>query len=94
MAEDPVLAKPPGACCLKGAIHDGEPEGECITVAGVETYVSAAKENANGNIVLYFPDIFALFKNGRLVMDSIACAGYQVLGLDYFQGVSFLKRND
>ncbi len=36
---------------------------------------------------LYFPDVWGLFKNGNLVVDSFADAGYMVFGLDYFQGV-------
>jgi hypothetical protein len=37
---------------------------------------------------LYFPDVFGFFPNGLLVMDGFADAGYTVLGLDYFRGVS------
>jgi hypothetical protein len=89
MAEDPYLAKPCGTCCLKSAVYDGEPHGSIVTIAGVETYISLPEENkANGNILFYFPDIFAFTKNGLLLMDSFACAGYLVLSLDYFRGVS------
>ncbi|KAK5174344.1 uncharacterized protein LTR77_001424 [Saxophila tyrrhenica] len=84
---DPVIAKPPGDCCLEGTIHDGEPRGITTTIADVETYiVEPPKEKANGNILLYFPDVFGFFTNGFLIMDGFADAGYLTLGLDYFRG--------
>jgi hypothetical protein len=86
------LAKPSGACCLKGSIHEGEPRGRMDTIAGIETYISAPpQEKANGHILLYFPDVWGLFNNGLLIMDGFADAGYLVFGLDYFRGVSFLR---
>ena len=87
-SSDTYLAKPSGSCCLKGTIHEGESRGTWETFADVETYVSKPKpEKANGNILLYFPDVWGMFPNGLLVMDAFADAGYLVLGLDYFRGV-------
>lgn len=86
---DPVLAKPSGPCCLTGSIHKGESRGKYITVADVETYI-AEPQKPNGHILLYFPDVWGMFPNGLLVMDSFADAGYLVLGIDYFRGVSTL----
>lgn len=81
------LAKPPGDCCLKGSLHDGEPRGTIETVEGIETYVvHPPAGKSNGNIVLYFPDVWGFFKNGFLVMDGFAEAGYLTVGLDYFRG--------
>ncbi|KAJ6444966.1 short-chain dehydrogenase reductase sdr [Purpureocillium lavendulum] len=81
------LARPPGDCCTKGCIHEGQPRGEYETIAGVETYiVQPPADRANGHIVLYLADVFGLYTNGLLVMDSFANAGYLVLGLDYFCG--------
>ncbi|MAD83204.1 MAG: hypothetical protein CL912_09575 [Deltaproteobacteria bacterium] len=86
--EDAYLAKPSGMCCLKGSLHEGTPRGEMVTIAGVETYtVAPPKENANGHILLYFPDVWGLFNNGLLIMDGFADDGFLVLGLDYFRGV-------
>lgn len=83
------LTKPSGSCCLKGTIHEGESRGTWETIADVETYISKpAPGKANGNILLYFPDVWGMFPNGLLVMDAFADAGYVVLGLDYFRGVS------
>ena len=82
------LAKPSGDCCLKGSLHEGEPRGKIETIAGVETYVSTPQGKSNGNIVLYFPDVWGFFNNGFLVMDGFADAGYLTVGLDYFRGVS------
>jgi hypothetical protein len=89
--EDQYLAKPSGACCLKGTLHEGKSRGTFIDVAGVETYISKpCTAKANGHILLYFPDVWGMFPNGLLIMDGFADAGYLVLGLDYFRGVSYL----
>jgi hypothetical protein len=83
------LAQPSGPCCLQGTIHQGEARGTWETIAGVETYITAPPEGkANGHVLLYFPDVWGMFPNGLLVMDAFADAGYLVLGLDYFRGVS------
>lgn len=85
---DAYLAKPSGSCCLKGTIHKGEGRGRRETIANVETYISVPPASkANGNVLLYFPDVWGMFPNGLLVMDAFASAGYTVLGLDYFRGV-------
>lgn len=87
--EDGVIARPSGPCCLRGNIHEGEPRGKTQTIAGVETYVvEPAEDTANGNVVLYFPDVWGLYNNAMLIMDGFADAGYLTLGLDYFRGVS------
>jgi hypothetical protein len=88
---DAYLAKPSGSCCLKGTIHKGEGRGRWETIANVETYISVPPASkSNGNVLLYFPDVFGMFPNGLLVMDAFASAGYTVLGLDYFRGVRTL----
>ena len=82
------LAKPSGLCCLSGTLHEGEERGKIENIYGLETYVATPKDGAaNGNIVLYFPDVWGLFKNGRLILDAFADAGYLALGVDYFRGV-------
>ncbi|TAQ84209.1 hypothetical protein B7494_g7467 [Chlorociboria aeruginascens] len=91
-SKDAVLAKPPGDCCLQGSIHKGEPQGTYEEIAGVKTYIARpAEDRANGNIILYFPDVWGLFQNGLLIMDGFAAAGYLVLGLDYFRGDPITK---
>lgn len=87
---DAYLAKPSGPCCLKGTIHQGDPKGSYATIAEVETYIATPPQGKeNGHILLYFPDVWGLFNNGLLIMDGFAAAGYLVLGLDYFRGVSW-----
>lgn len=82
------LAEPSGICCLKGHLHSGEPRGIFKMIADVETYVAKPKEGMeNGNILLYFPDVWGMFPNGLLVIDEFADAGYLALGLDYFRRV-------
>jgi dienelactone hydrolase len=86
---DKVIAKPSEACCLRGKIHTGDPKGNIVEIEGVETYVSEPPAGkANGNVLLYFPDVYGLFINGKLIMDAFAAAGYLTLGPDYFRGVS------
>ncbi|CAK7200427.1 hypothetical protein SEUCBS139899_003122 [Sporothrix eucalyptigena] len=85
MADTEYLAKPPGACCREGHIHEGEPRGSIETVLDIKTYVSKPSK-PNGHILFYFPDIWGFFKNGFLVMDAFADAGFLVLGMDYFMG--------
>ena len=87
-SNDKIIAKPSGVCCLNGTIHEGNPRGTMTTIADVETYiVEPPKGKANGNILLYFPDVWGFFNNGFLIMDGFADAGYLTLGLDYFRDV-------
>jgi dienelactone hydrolase len=87
-ASTDYLAKPSGACCVKGVIYDGEPRGKFVSVGEIETYISEPEEGkANGNVLLYFSDIFGMGTTNTLIMDSYAGAGYLVLGLDYFRKV-------
>jgi hypothetical protein len=89
---DPVLAKPVDLCCLRGAIHSGEQKGKIEKIEGVDTYVATPNAaNANGNIIMYFPDALGLHINSFLMMDAFAECGYLVLGVDYFLGDSVLK---
>jgi hypothetical protein len=86
---DNYLAKPSGECCLKGTLHKGESRGRWETIIGVDTYITTPPPNkSNGHVLLYFPDVWGMFPNGLLVMDAFADAGFTVLGLDYFRGVS------
>jgi len=57
------LAEP--YCGLSGTLREGDARGNYDTIFGVETYVATPKEDrANGNIVLYFPNVWGLFKMG------------------------------
>jgi hypothetical protein len=67
-----VLAGRPlaGDCCVKGVEHFGEPSGETITIAGIQTYTpkhlppkdsSSHVDNLDKKIILYFADVFGLF---------------------------------
>lgn len=85
---DGYLAKPISACCMKGHLHEGEPRGRYEDIHGVKSYIATpSTERANGNILLYFPDVWGFFNNGMLIMDGFADAGYLTIGLDYFRDV-------
>ena len=83
--QSPVLAGPPGDCCVKGVKHFGEPSGETITIAGVQTYISKplkAKDSSHDKkIILYFADVFGPFYiNSQLLQDYYASHGLSRLG--------------
>ncbi|KAI8264651.1 Protein AIM2 [Colletotrichum sp. SAR11_239] len=83
------LAKPPGPCCFTGTIHDGTPAGKVEDIIEVPTYVVRPPDmgsSPNGHVVLYFPDVWGLSVNAKLLMDGFASAGYTALGMDYFRG--------
>jgi hypothetical protein len=83
------LAKPSGECCLKGSIYEGAGRGRFEAIGGLNTYISTPQnKNANGHVLLYFPDVWGFFPNGFLIMDGFADAGYHVIGPDYFRGVN------
>lgn len=84
-----VLAGPPGGdCCVKGVKHFGEPSGETITIADVQTYISkppptkdsSHDDNLNKKIILYFADVFGPFYiNAQLLQDYYASHGLSQL---------------
>lgn len=87
---DPVLAKPTSACCVTdgSSYQSNDSESKLEQIGGLETYVSQPDaSNANGNILLFFPDAFGLCAKNYLLMDRFAALGYLVLGVDYFMGV-------
>ena len=77
----PVLAGPPGECCIQGVKHSGEPNGKTITIAGVPTYISEPPTKAsccshNNKIILYFADVYGPFYiNAQLLQDYYASYG-------------------
>ncbi|KAK7464208.1 hypothetical protein VKT23_006374 [Stygiomarasmius scandens] len=85
-----VLAGPPGDLCFnKGVQHTGIPAGKAVHIADVPTYLSEAKTSGSGTqkVILYFPDIHGPFYlNNKLIQDYFAEAGFNVLGIDYFDG--------
>jgi hypothetical protein len=81
-----VLAGPPGGdCCVKGIKHFGEPSGETITIAGIQTYISkpppppkdsTSSSHVDKKIILYFADVFGPFYiNAQLLQDYYASHG-------------------
>ena len=89
-AHSPVLAGPPGDCCVKGVKHFGEPSGETITIAGVQTYLSKpppAKGSLDDKkIILFLADVFGPFYiNAQLLQDYYASHGLS--RLDFSHGV-------
>lgn len=76
VASESYLAKPPGSCCLKGTLHEGKPRGSFMPVNGIDTYISRANPGkANGNILMFFPDVWGMGNNSLLVMDAFAESG-------------------
>lgn len=83
------LAQPSSTCCVVGSIHKGTPAGSEEQVAGITTYVARPPAGiaANGHVLFFFPDIWGLANNSKLLIDGFAAAGYTALGIDYFRGV-------
>lgn len=76
----PVLAQPPGACCLEGFVHAGQPKGEMVTLAGLDTYRARPQSSEQEDrIIMYFPDVWGINgsfqSNGKLLMDYFASQG-------------------
>lgn len=93
--EEAYLAQPASSSCWLGTIHKGTPRGNLETILDVPTYVSTpTPEKANGHIVLYFPDVWGMSNNAKLLMDGFADAGFLTLGMDYFRGVRMNQRGD
>lgn len=77
---DPILATPPAACCLQGFVHTGQPTGDIIHLAGMDTYRARPPNPADENrIIFYFPDVWGIegsfLSNGKLLMDYFALQG-------------------
>lgn len=76
--ESPVLAGPPGDCCVTGVKHTGEPVGKTITIAGVPTYISepTSKQSGSKKVILFFADVWGpFFVNAQLLQDYFASQG-------------------
>ena len=83
-AQSAVLAGPPGDCCVKGVKHSGEPSGEAITIAGIQTYISKPPQAKEGlhdkKIILFLADVFGPFYiNAQLLQDYYASHGLSQL---------------
>lgn len=82
-----MASNPPGACCATGFKHEGTPVGETKNIGGVETYISAPKDNKTPQkAVLILTDIFGLFVNSQLLADEFANNGYLAVMPDLFRG--------
>ncbi|KAK2603371.1 hypothetical protein N8I77_009835 [Diaporthe amygdali] len=85
--DNKYLAQPPSSSCWLGTVHVGTPRGTLETVLDVPTYVTKpAPDKAKGHIVLYFPDVWGMSSNAKLLMDGFADAGFLTLGMDFFRG--------
>ncbi|KAL3424061.1 dienelactone hydrolase family protein [Phlyctema vagabunda] len=73
--------------CIKGTIHNGQPQGKEETIHGLNTYVVGNRTSPRGIIVVY-SDVFGLLlPNNKLIADSYAKSGeYLVYLPDFFQG--------
>ena len=88
----PVLAGPPGDCCFKGVKHFGEPRGETITIAGVQTYLSKPLQPKDSShekkIILFLADVYGpFFINAQLLQDYYASCG---LSHNFIPAIAFL----
>lgn len=73
--------------CIKGTIHDGQPQGKEELIHGLNTYVIGNRINPRGIVVVY-SDIFGLgLPNNKLIADAYAKSGQWLVYLpDFFKG--------
>lgn len=73
--------------CVKGVIHDGNPQGHWEEPGGVKSYVATPQEGdyPKDTVVLYLPDIFGPhLRNAQLLADDFARNGWKTVIPDYF----------
>ncbi|KAF5351446.1 hypothetical protein D9758_013513 [Tetrapyrgos nigripes] len=75
-----VLTSPPGDTCFnRGVQHTGTPAGTTEKIVG--------GGGGGRKVILYLADVYGPFYlNNQLVQDYFAEGGFQVLGIDYFDG--------
>jgi hypothetical protein len=79
--ESPLLAGPPGDCCLQSVKHTGTPVGNIINFANVETYISEPPQGillpgSKKKVILYLADVYGPFYvNAKLLQDYFASHG-------------------
>ncbi|KAL1999251.1 hypothetical protein VTN02DRAFT_4824 [Thermoascus thermophilus] len=82
-----MASNPPGACCVTGFKHEGNPSGEIKAIGNIETYFSYPKDNKTPEkAVLILSDVFGIYPNSQLVADDFAAQGYLAVIPDLFQG--------
>ncbi|ORY82966.1 alpha beta-hydrolase [Leucosporidium creatinivorum] len=71
--------------CVRGVLHEGEPQGSFETVGGIKTYVSKPSGDFDKTkAVVYLGDIFGYYTNSKLICDSFAAnLGVAVYFPDY-----------
>lgn len=74
-----MASNPPGKCCLKHVLHEGEPSGAVHdNLFGLVTY--EAGDKSSKKVIVIGTDIFGYdFKNTQLTADSFAKRGFYVL---------------
>ncbi|KIX92447.1 uncharacterized protein Z520_11767 [Fonsecaea multimorphosa CBS 102226] len=73
--------------CIKGTIHEGQPQGTEEEIHGLNTYVVGNRNNPRAILVVY-SDIFGLLlPNNKLIADAYATSGQYLVYLpDFFKG--------
>ncbi|PIL35178.1 hypothetical protein GSI_02968 [Ganoderma sinense ZZ0214-1] len=74
------------AQCISGVRHEGEPEGQIQTIAGVQVYVATPTiDYPKDKAILFLTDVFGLpLSNNKLLADDFARNGFKVYVPDYF----------
>lgn len=81
-----MASNPPGACCLKRTLHEGDLIGTTVDIFGLPVY-QVGKEHGNDRILVILTDIYGFdFKNTRLLADQFSRSGYHVLVPDILKG--------
>jgi dienelactone hydrolase len=85
-----MASNPPGPCCARGHLFEGEPTGKLIKLEDGKTdaYIAtpAADKAKKDCGLLYIPDVIGIWKNSKLMADLYAAEGYTTIVLDIFNG--------
>ncbi|GMG18311.1 unnamed protein product [[Candida] boidinii] len=82
-----MASNPPGECCIRGVLHEGETTGEETKTFGYNSYV-AGGSNSKDKVIVILTDIYGYqFKNTQLIADQLAKrTGYYVVVPDILNG--------
>lgn len=82
-----MASHPPGKCCYRGVVHEGEAKGQISRLGDIETYVSYPEDKSTEYGILLLTDVIGhSFINAQLIADQFAANGYVVLMPDLFAG--------
>lgn len=83
-----MTSHPPGPCCVRGRLLEGEPQGHIQIINGTETYIANLSASSDPTkVIIFLSDACGLHIHSRLLADTISSVGnHTVLMPDLFHG--------